>query len=77
MKPKYSIVEVQWTDAHCLTEWRDPEDVKAEVAIMHSVGYLLEEGEYTRIFQDISSEGKINNILCIPHSAVKEIRRLK
>lgn len=77
MKPKYPICEVEWQDAHCFTEWSYPEDVEKKSAIIHSVGYLLEEGEYTRIFQDISSEGKINNILCIPHSAVKKIRRLK
>jgi hypothetical protein len=77
IKPK--MVEVTWDDAASHSAWRDMEDAdKTDVDVITTLGHLLSKDKRRlRVAMNISGYGNVSDILNIPTSCVKKIRRLR
>jgi hypothetical protein len=75
---KSLVYEVEWVDSCAHHGWRD-EDEEFPVSFCRTSGYLIHRDK-TRVTiassQDATS-GHVSDIITIPRSAIRKVRRLK
>jgi len=77
---KLEVIEVDWDDTAAYHGWKPEELVKVNVepSFCRSVGYLLENSKAQLVlYQSMADNENVSEVLVIPKSAVRKIRKLK
>jgi hypothetical protein len=78
---KYPLVEIEWTDSCSSNGWGTPERHMSKYTISRcrSVGYLIERNaKHVIVSQSLSDDtGNAAEVLAVPASCIKRLRRLK
>ncbi len=74
------MVEVTWIDASCLQGWRSDSNIDSfdGIPVVTSIGFLQKETkEFINLTSHDADTGDRADIMSIPRSSIKKIRRLK
>jgi len=71
------VLYVVWTDAYFIHGWDVPEDLDFDDAVIHSVGFLLEDSKKRIVIAMSKDEEEAADYLVIPRVWVKSTKVLK
>jgi hypothetical protein len=78
---EHPLIQVTWHDAHSVgnDEWQAMDSLKDGVCVVVSVGYWLRQpkAKHIILYQSVTDEGSVDNVLYIPLGMVRKIQRLQ